>query len=309
MRISPSNYRFIGVDIGGSHITAAQVLPEDLTIITDTKIRLKVDSHADANTVIAQWADALYKLCNIEDKEAIRIGIAMPGPFNYREGICLIKGMNKYESLYGLNIRNLLSDALNIQPQNIIFRNDAEAFLHGEVVFGKIPFTSKAIGVTLGTGLGSAISFNGVTTDVFRAINTMHDGIAEDFISTRWFQKRCIELSNKVLPNVEVLLNYENTELRNQIFDEFGANFGAFLNAFAIEEQADVIVIGGNIARSMDMFIKQTLDQFINKNVEVRQSILWEDAALIGAACSWPSQNIPEHTDISEKYKIKASVS
>jgi glucokinase len=297
MSVNLSNHIFIGVDIGGSHITAAQVLPRECTIVADTKVRLKVDAHADADTVISQWAEALYSLCNTENKEAIKVGIAMPGPFNYAEGISMIKGMNKYESLYGLNIRNLLSEALGIKPENLIFRNDAEAFLHGEVTFAKIPAASKVIGITLGTGLGSAVSSNGFTIDVFRAINAMHDGIAEDYISTRWFQKRCLELSDKAIPNVEALITHENLVLKNQVFDEFGANLGTFLNTFATEEQADVIVIGGNIARSMDRFMTQASTQFSNKNIEIRQSMLWEDAALIGAACSWPSTASNENRD------------
>ena len=297
MRSRPSNYKYIGVDIGGSHITAAQVLPDDCTIIAETRVRLKVNSHANADTIISQWAEALHSLCDFEDKEALMIGIAMPGPFNYTDGVSLIKGMNKYESLYGLNIRKLLSEALGVKPENILFRNDAEAFLHGEVVFGKIPYASKAIGVTLGTGLGSATSINGITTDVFRAIDAMHNGIAEDYISTRWFQKRCFELSNSELANVEALLTHENVRLKNRMFDEFGANLGVFLNSFAVHEQAEVIVIGGNIAKSMDKFMKQALDKFNDKSIEIRQSILWEDAALIGAACSWQANNSTEYTE------------
>lgn len=288
MSVNLSDYVFIGVDIGGSHITAAQVMPQHCSIQADTKVRLKVDSHGNAEYILDRWAEALRKICSPDKKDVTKVGIAMPGPFNYEDGISLIKGMNKYESLYGLNIRELLSLATGIKPENILFRNDAEAFLHGEVVFGKIPGTSKAIGVTLGTGLGSAKSANGITTDVFRAISTMHDGIAEDYISTRWFQKRCKELSGRTLANVEDLLNDSDESLKQSLFDEFGTNLGSFLNTFAVDEDADVIIIGGNIAKSMHIFANQTVSCLDNKNIAVKQSILWEDAALIGAACSWP---------------------
>jgi glucokinase len=46
----------------------------------------------------------------------VRIGISMPGPFDYENGICLIKGQNKYEALYGLYIKGLLADKLGIEP-------------------------------------------------------------------------------------------------------------------------------------------------------------------------------------------------
>ncbi|WP_295771333.1 ROK family protein [uncultured Mucilaginibacter sp.] len=278
----------IGVDIGGSHITAAQVSQEGSTIIPGTKVRLKVDPHADAESVINRWAEAISVLCNGNNNSAIKVGIAMPGPFDYTRGISLIKGMNKYEALYGLDVRSQLSDALGIKPENILFRNDAEAFLHGEVMHCKLPPTARVIGVTLGTGLGSAKSSEGITSDVFRAITPMHDGIAEDYISTRWFQKRCFELTSKELSNVEALLNHDDVILKDTLFNEFGDNLGRFLNAFATDEQADTIIIGGNIAKSMHVFVNYVTEQLNNKNITLKQSVLWEDAALIGAACSWP---------------------
>ena len=36
------------------------------------------------------------------------IGIAIPGPFDYGNGISLIKDLEKYESLYGTNIKETL---------------------------------------------------------------------------------------------------------------------------------------------------------------------------------------------------------
>ncbi len=288
MSTSIANNVFIGVDIGGSHITAAQINPDDWSILPHTRVRCKVDAHADANTVISQWTSALANLCTSTIKENIRIGIAMPGPFDYSKGISLIKGMNKYDNLYGLDVRQLLADSLDISPNNITFRNDAEAFLHGEVMFARFPVELKVIGITLGTGLGSAVSQHGYTTDVFRAIHAMHTGIAEDYISTRWFKKRCAELSGLTQIDVEALILHDDTLLKETVFREFGANLALFLTKFADEEQADVVVIGGNIAKSMQLFISQAAELLIAKNVQIRQSQLWESAALVGAACSWP---------------------
>lgn len=99
------------------------------------------------------------------------IGIAMPGPFDYLTGICLMKNVNKYESLYGLNIKQELSDRLGIDVQNIVFRNDSEAFLAGEMRFGAGKGLKKGIGITLGTGLGTSIYQNGEAQDMALGIN------------------------------------------------------------------------------------------------------------------------------------------
>jgi glucokinase len=48
----------------------------------------------------------------------------------------------------------------------------------------------------------------------------------------------------------------------------------------------------GNITRCWDMFKIPVLDQLNNKDIVVKQSVLWEDAALIGAVCSWPDAEL-----------------
>ncbi|TZF82626.1 ROK family protein [Pedobacter sp. BS3] len=281
------NYKFIGVDIGGSHITAALISPEQCTIDAGSKVRRRVDAKGDAVSILKTWAEVLNSFIRADDnKHLLKVGIAMPGPFDYQKGISLIKGLNKYDALYSLDIREALSSATGLEPSNILFRNDAEAFLHGEVIFGKIPSNVKVIGVTLGTGLGSAVSMNSITRDVFRAITPMYESIAEEYISTRWFQKRFKELTGRFLIDVEALLS-EDELIKSQLFAEFGKNLGLFLDSFVSDENADIIIIGGNIARCLDYFKEEMLGHISSPDVQVRQSILWENAALIGAACSY----------------------
>lgn len=278
--------KLIGVDIGGSHITVAE-LSEEHSIKEDTLVRKKVDSLGSAEVILSTWGQVLKDVIGTTNPYDVKIGIAMPGPFDYTNGISYIKGLNKYDAIYGLNIKALLSSYLSVPQSNILFRNDAEAFLHGEVAALKIPSGVKVIGVTLGTGLGSATSLNGITTDVFKAILPMKGGIAEDFISTRWFHRRYAELCGKQLKNVEALLSEPDEDLRNKLFSEFGSNLGMFLNRFSEEENTEVIIIGGNIARCMDVFKGSLVEHLENKGVTIFQSTLWEYAALIGAAYSF----------------------
>lgn len=293
MTLNSADVAFIGVDIGGSHITASYVSSSHHNVVPNTKIRSKVDPHADAQTIINTWTDTLSSLYQPNKYPITKFGIAMPGPFNYSAGISLIKNMNKYEALYGLNIRNMLASAIGIDPDCILFRNDAEAFLHGEVAVAKNAASVKTIGITLGTGLGSAVNYDGVTKDVFRAITPMYDGIAEDYISTRWFLKRYNELTRKHVNNVEELLRVENNEAVTLIFSEFAKNLGNFLNVFAEQEDADVVIIGGNIARCLNRFSSQMLSYIKKPGIEIKQTVLWEDAALVGAACSWNGVQLP----------------
>src|SRR5688500_622149 len=175
-----SELPFIGVDIGGSHITAAHVDCNTYRVIDSTLKRERVASMDDAEVILQSWVKALSALIIKSSEETITIGIAMPGPFDYEQGISLMKGMQKYDSLYGMNIREILAERLGIPGEHITFINDAEAFLRGELASGAASDFERAIGVTLGTGLGSTSNCKGETVDVNRAFVPFLDSIAEE---------------------------------------------------------------------------------------------------------------------------------
>lgn len=278
---------YIGVDIGGSHITAAHIDAADFKIVKGSLVRERVASMESADIIIKAWVDALAPLIMSSGDESIHIGIAMPGPFDYEKGISLMKGTKKYDSLYELNVLKILAEKLGIPEDHILFRNDAESFLHGELASGAVAGEKRALGITLGTGLGSASNCKGTTVDSDRAFIPFNDSIAEEYISTRWFSTRYHELTGKEVKNVESLLACDDQSTVDQIFEEFGQNLAKFLNDFIEEEQPDVVVIGGNIAKTWDHFIPVVLKHLKNQNVVLKQSTMWEDAALVGAAYTW----------------------
>jgi glucokinase len=287
MNIKSSELPFIGVDIGGSHITAAHVDCNTYRVIDSTLKRERVASMDDAEVILQSWVKALSTLIIKSSEQTITIGIAMPGPFDYVQGISLMKGMQKYDSLYGMNIREILAERLGIPGEHITFINDAEAFLRGELASGAASDFERAIGVTLGTGLGSTSNCKGETIDVNRAFVPFLDSIAEEYISTRWFLKRYKELTGQEAKNVEELLATAEQSVKDELFEEFSTNLAAFLNDFIEDEDPQVLVVGGNIARCWDHFIVKLQDKIVNKAVVIRQTQMWEDAALVGAACTW----------------------
>ena len=206
----------------------------------------------------------------------------IPGP-----GISMMKGSKKYDSLYEMNVLEILAEQLGIPQDHILFRNDAEAFLHGELASGAVAGEKRAVGITLGTGLGSASNCQGETVDSDRAFIPFNDSVAEEYISTRWFAKRYLELTGKEIKNVESLLASGDEQIIADIFEEFGENLAKFLNDFIAQEQPTVVVIGGNIAKTWDHFVPVVLKHLVDKNVVLKQSVMWEDAALVGAAYSW----------------------
>ncbi|MBB2149310.1 ROK family protein [Pedobacter gandavensis] len=284
MNSNSTKLPYIGVDIGGSHITAAHVDATTFKVIENTLKRERVAAMDTAEVILKSWLNVLSSLIIRANGENTKIGIAMPGPFDYEKGISMMQNQEKYDALYGINVKEILAQRLGIPEADIVFINDAEAFLRGELASGAAADKERAIGITLGTGLGSTSNGTGVTVDMNWAFRPFKDSIAEEYISTRWFLKRYKEITGAEVKNVEVLLEVADIAVKNEIFEEFSDNLSIFLNDFIAQEKPEVVVIGGNIAKTWDHFIGALTAKIIDKSVVVRQSEMWEDAALVGAA-------------------------
>ncbi|UKT62773.1 ROK family protein [Pedobacter mucosus] len=287
----------LGVDIGGSHITAALVDLETRTIIEHSISRNAVDSQESMEVILLAWCAIINKAFDGIAHLSRYVGIAMPGPFNYEDGICLIKDQDKFKSLYGVNVKHELSKRLNIPAENIHFINDAAGFLQGEVFAGAAKGNPNVLGLTLGTGLGSSICIQHKATDADLWNSEFLDGIAEDYLSTRWFLKRYEELSGIKLDGVKELVAYiESDYLVTRVFMEFGYNLAQFLIPLVRKYKIDSIIIGGNIAQAFSEFSPELIATLKGNdiNATVKISELKELAALIGAAscCDLSFNNI-----------------
>ncbi|WP_158643833.1 ROK family protein [Pseudobacter ginsenosidimutans] len=280
-----NNSLMAGVDIGGSHITAALLDTATGAIVPETWQRNSVPAAGTVEEIIDAWS-AVIRASYARQSTPVRIGIAMPGPFDYEEGICYIRGQQKYEALYGLNIKELLAERLGCSKDKIRLTNDAACFLQGEVFAGAAKGHAAVIGLTLGTGLGSATFFQHHVEDAAWWNAPFKESIAEDYLSSRWFVHRYQLLTSHSVPNVQQLLNTGDEKNIRYVFDEFGVNLGTFLQQRLREQPAELIIIGGNIAQAFSLFEKTLHDTLRISGIQtpVKQAILGEQAALIGAA-------------------------
>lgn len=277
-----------GVDIGGSHITAALVDLQNITVIKGTSVRKSIDTGGAGEAIIREWSSVIHKVFNGFDYPK-KIGIAMPGPFDYENGISLIRDQNKYDSLYLLNVKRLLADSLQINETDILLKNDAACFLQGEAFGGAAKGFKKVIGLTLGTGLGSAKCTCGVAEDADLWHSPFLDGIAEDYLSTRWFVKRFYEISGEKVENVKALTRLNKDPNVEQVFGEFGKNLALFLSGLVSPEKAEAVILGGNISKAYSLFYPQLSAHLpVTENPYVlKKAALGENGNLVGAATCW----------------------
>lgn len=286
----------IGTDIGGSHISCAAIDLVSGKIIRNTLTERSVDNQAQANTIIGTWTQALSAVLEKVPFENVKgIGFAMPGPFDYVKGISYIRGVAKYENLYGINITDAISNSLNVKDGFLIrFMNDASAFAVGEAWAGSAANFNRSLSITLGTGFGSAFIRNRIPIvdgpEVPKLGCIYHlpfkDGIADDYFSTRGLLSRYKKLTGKELDGVKELAALAGTEKAvTDLFIDFGENAGLFLAPWLNKFKAEILVIGGNISHAYNLFGDAFEIRLKKENCfcKVAISKLKEDAALLGS--------------------------
>jgi glucokinase len=287
----------IGTDIGGSHISCAGV---DLTtgkVIRETFSERAVNNQAQATEIISVWASCLSQVLKKIPADKIKgIGFAMPGPFDYVNGICLIRGVAKYENLYGFNIADAIVSSLDVAESfKARFMNDASSFAVGEAWAGKASKVNRSLSITLGTGFGSAFINNKIPVVDGKEVPKLgcvyhlpfNGKIADESFSTRWFTGSYKKNTGKSVKGVKELAELASKDkAAEDLFMEFGDNLGIFLSPWLIKFRAEMLVIGGNISYAYNLFGKVFEDRLAKEKCtcKVELSDLKEDAALLGSA-------------------------
>jgi len=288
----------IGADIGGSHISCAVIDLDKETIIRESFATHKVDNQASAEDILENWSIALRQsISSIDKNQLAGIGFAMPGPFDYPNGIAMFtESVAKYQNLYGINVAKRLKEILGLdEGSDVRFMNDASAFAIGEAWMGKASNVDRSVSITLGTGFGSAFVDNGVVVvdrdDVPKLGCVWHlpynGGIADESFSTRWFIKRYAEKSNIQTTGAKDIADRVATDvMAKEVFVEYGTHLGEFLAPWLKKFQAEALVIGGNVTGAYKYFGIPFENALKKQHVVtvIHISDHMEDAAIIGSA-------------------------
>ncbi len=281
----------VGVDIGGSHISSAAIDMENNAIIKGSYFHGFVNNKANKESILVAWSRVINEtLSEVDINEVNGLSFAMPGPFNYKGGIAMFERNDKYEALYNVPIASELSKFIVSDNLEMRFLNDASSFAVGGSLNAK---HSKIVAITLGTGFGAAFLKDNVP--VFSAENIAADGrlwdkpflngIADDYFSTRWFISRFKELTGANVKGVKEITELHN-KITNQIFQEFSQNLSEFLLPFLTSFEADLVQLGGSIAKAHHLFLPNLLRNWKISDYEVPVNVIdnTESANIIGSS-------------------------
>ncbi|MFN8502185.1 ROK family protein [Kouleothrix sp.] len=291
--LSPGH--ILALDIGGSHAVAAVVSQHDRAIVEASRARRATQPDAPADALLGAWAGVLgTAYAGAGAPPVARLGVAMPGPFDYARGVSLLR--HKFASLLGSDVGAALSArwaAAGHPPVAARFGNDATLFALGEWWAGAARGHDRVLGITLGTGLGAGFvaggealyGGEGVPPDGGLWDWPYRDGIAEDYVSGRAVSAAYAAASGSQLDAAEIARRATaGDDGARAAFGGLGDHLGQILAPWVGRFAPGAIVVGGNIARAWPLFAPALEARLGSLPVALRRTELFEDASLLGAA-------------------------
>jgi glucokinase len=277
------------LEVGGTHVSAAIVDASTWTVVGEPH-RRALDSHADAEQILATFASAGTAL-NVA--QHLPWAVAMPDPFDYRNGIGRFHDVGKFESLDGVDVRTALDAALP-HPARIVFVNDADAFTLGEARHGTGVDVARCVGLTLGTGVGSGWVREGHALSTGPGLprdGRIHHAFAdgrplEDTMSRRAIRRAYADATGDSDADVREIAERARageTDAMSVLRHALGA-LGAVLAPRLREFGAQLLVVGGSMSASWDLFEPWLREGLAGLDIAIAVSADTERAALLGAA-------------------------
>jgi len=251
------------LDIGGTFIKGG-IASSDEVLDEDSFFSTLIDSSGSKEDIAKALTEAVGRGYDYASKAGIRIGgigIAIPGPFDYDNGIPLMK--HKFASVFGLPMKDIIRSG-GIVPEDvpIMFMHDVASMLSGEMSHGNGMGYKNIALISLGTGLGFTYCINGeiqyspTKSPLIPIYNLPYrDGILEDYVSKRGFLKNYSIITGKPAPEGLTVKelgkmaeegDVKAVETFSMVGDIIANSISPILRKYGIE----CLLLGGQISKS-----------------------------------------------------------
>lgn len=280
-------------DVGGSHVSAAVCAQDGFRLgpIASAGYPVETTAQAFLEFLFQLGAEAMQGMEGVLGAE-----LAFPGPFDYADGISRME--HKLACLFNVNLRQPLAERFGWQPEKVRFLNDAASYLLGEAGAGAAKGVARCVGITLGTGIGSAFAVEGKIVTAGAGVPPggeiwdlpWEGGILEDALSTRALQASYQRRSGQLREVCAIAESAASDPAAAEVFAEFGRHLGVALRTLLSAFAPQVVVIGGGIARAAHLFLPQAQEELAGTQLELRIAELFDHAPLVGAGVAWFAQ-------------------
>jgi glucokinase len=279
------------MDVGGTHVAVANVDITARAVVPGQSSHAPLDCSADAEQIVSTLA---WCAAELPRRDGARWAIALPGPFDYARGIGRYAGMGKFDALYDYDLGAALTSLLPGSGQ-LSFHNDAEAFLLGEWWAGAARGHRRAMGITLGTGVGSCFLADGHV--VRHGPGIPPDGRVdllryagkplEETVSRQAIRRAYADATGDTaaLDVREIAHRARQSDTAAEVFRRTFHALGTVLGPCIAAFEPSILVIGGAIAASWDLVTEPLRAGFVAPGqILVKPSQHPIAAPLLGAA-------------------------
>lgn len=243
--------RAVGVDIGGTGIKAGLVDLAKGELISD-RIKVATPAGAEPQDVLAAVTEVLDKL-GVAGDDAIPLGVAFPAIVKNGK---TLSAANVSEKWIGFEAEKFFEDGLG---RDIHFANDADVAGVAEVRFGAAKDQpGLTILTTLGTGIGSALLYNGVlvpNSELGHVQRAKHGKDAEAYAA------------------------YSAMEREELSWEKWAKRLQWYYSYIEFLFSPDLFVVGGGVSKHSDQFL-----HLLKLNAPIVPAVHRNNAGIIGAA-------------------------
>ncbi|MFO1446275.1 ROK family protein [Bacillus sp. Bva_UNVM-123] len=288
--------KVLGVDIGGTKIRLG-VVNEIGEVLEDRTIPTKLPLYPYLEEQILK--------VKAEYPELEGIGIGTRGMVDAKTGVVTFE--KELEGWQGTPVKSLLEKATGIRVE---INNDANCAALAEVVLGAAKGFERVVCLTIGTGLGGGLVFDG------QVMNGMHggagevghmilypnglacgcgrSGCSEQYVSgtalRRMIQEQQIidpKTGELVLPQNIFQLAENGVSNAIAVRERFLSDFAIIIASLQAVLDIDCVVVGGGVSESADdwweILIKK-VDPLKLNPLQIRRAAFGNEAGMLGAA-------------------------
>lgn len=218
--------------------------------------QIPIDSDGSFESISRSLSSSVSDFCRDDTEKGKSIAVAIPGPFDYNEGRFLMT--HKFASVYG----RLFRDIAGIPDSTeLLFCHDVVAMLKGEMIGGYGAGFDRVALITLGTGLGCAVSIDGEillkpqgspSTSIYA--RPYADGILEDYVSKRGIMAEYASRGRNARTVKEIADRAKAGEKEaSGAFLTAGARLAESIAQMLREYSIECLLFGGQISRSFSL--------------------------------------------------------
>jgi glucokinase len=297
-----------GIDIGGTTIKFG-LFDLDLKLLNNWEIH--TNKHDNGRYIVDDIVRSIvHKTPNLE--EVYGYGFGVPGPVVKNHiSVCVNLGWEN------IDLKNLLKNRLH--NDHIFIGNDANVATLGEAYLGAGHGRKNVAMITLGTGVGSGIVYDGLIVEgAFGSAGEIgHLTVAQDTnfrcncgkigcletVASATGVRRLYELERQTFSGDSLLYKFPSVSakrifdaakdgdvLANKVVDKAVYYIAYACHVLSVTTNPEVILLGGGVSKAGE-FLRQKVETITRqlafpptRNTKIELAILGNDAGIFGAA-------------------------